>query len=73
MTLSYGFVKAKMTSAPRLISKTVPHGGGQEKQYHLHFSLAVDGGNWDVAVNVGTDSYSHKMQELNSSRPCAMV
>jgi hypothetical protein len=25
-----------------------------ETQYHLHFSLLVDGDNWDVAVNVGT-------------------
>ena len=55
MTLSYGFVKAKMTSPPRLTFKTVPHRGKEEQQYHLHFSLDVDGENWDVAANVGTN------------------
>ncbi len=55
MTLAYGFVKAKMTSSPRLTSKTVPHRGREEQQYHLHFRLDVDGVDWDVAANVGTD------------------
>ncbi|MBV9538771.1 MAG: DUF2278 family protein [Acidisphaera sp.] len=51
MTLSYGFVKAKVSSQP------VMRGSRRrsETQYHLHFSLLVDGGNWDVAVNVGTN------------------
>jgi uncharacterized protein YukJ len=60
MTLSYGFVKAKMTSPPRLTSKAVPHGEGEEQQYHLHFSLGVNGGDWDIAANVGTD-YAHDL------------
>jgi hypothetical protein len=55
MTLSYGFVKAKMTAPPRLTSKAVPHGEGEEQQYHLHFSLDVNEGDWDIAANVGTD------------------
>lgn len=55
MTLAYGLVKAKMTSPPRLTSKPVPHGGREEQQYHLHFSLGIDDSDWDVAANVGTD------------------
>jgi len=57
MPLPYGFVKAKMTSLPRLTSKPV-HNGGQESelQFHLHFSLNVNGESWDTAVNVGTDN-----------------
>jgi uncharacterized protein YukJ len=51
VTLSYGFVKAKITSEPRL----KPSRRRQEVQYHLHFSMLVDGANWDVAVNVGTN------------------
>lgn len=51
MTLPYGFVKAKMASEPHLKPSRHHH----EIQYHLHFSLLVDGGNWDVAVNVGTN------------------
>ena len=50
MALSYGFVKAKITSEP------VMKGSRRrtEIQYHQHFSLLVDGAEWDVAVNVGT-------------------
>ena len=51
MTLPCGFVKAKMTSDPYLKSQRHRH----EIQYHLHFSLSVDGAPWDVAVNVGTN------------------
>ncbi len=51
MTLAYGYVKAKMVSAPRLKPSRHSH----ETQYHLHFSVLVDGQNWDVAVNVGTN------------------
>lgn len=51
MTLRYGYAKAKMTSAPSLKALQLQH----EIQYHLHFSAEVDGGNWDFAVNVGTN------------------
>jgi uncharacterized protein YukJ len=56
MTLEYGFVKAKLTSLPRLQSKTVQHDSFEEMQYHLHFSVDVDGDSWDIAANVGTDN-----------------
>jgi uncharacterized protein YukJ len=51
MALPYGFVKAKMTSDPAMKGSRQT----SEIQYHLHFSLRVDGADWDVAVNVGTD------------------
>jgi uncharacterized protein YukJ len=51
MTLAYGFVKAKLVSTPILKGSR----RRQEIQYHLHFNLLVDGENWDVAVNVGTN------------------
>ncbi len=51
MALSYGFVKAKMTSEPAL--KSIRR--RSEVQYHQHFSLLVGGARWDVAVNVGTN------------------
>ena len=50
MTLPYGFVKAKLTSDP--VMKGSRH--KNEIQYHLRFSMLVDGAPWDVAVNVGT-------------------
>ncbi|MGO9174353.1 MAG: DUF2278 family protein [Rhodomicrobium sp.] len=56
MTLAYGFVKAKMTSLPRLQSKPVPHDKLEEIQYHLHFALDVGGADWDIAANVGTNN-----------------
>jgi uncharacterized protein YukJ len=56
MTLQYGFVKANMTSPPRLQSKTVQHDSFEEMQYHLHFGMDVDGESWDIAANVGTDN-----------------
>jgi len=51
MTLPYGFVKAKIVSAPVMKGSR----RRSEIQYHLHFSLLVKGTNWDVAVNVGTN------------------
>ena len=51
MPLPYGFVKARIASQPSLR----PSRRRREIQYHLHFSLLVDGANWDVAVNVGTN------------------
>lgn len=51
MTLAYGYVKARIVSEPIMKSSRRPH----EIQYHLHFSMLVDGDNWDVAVNVGTN------------------
>jgi uncharacterized protein YukJ len=51
VTLAYGFVKAKIVSEPMLKPSRHSH----EIQYHLHFNLLVDGTNWDVAVNVGTN------------------
>jgi uncharacterized protein YukJ len=51
VTLRYGFVKAKLASRPVL--KGSRH--RNEIQYHLHFSMTVEGAPWDVAVNVGTN------------------
>jgi uncharacterized protein YukJ len=51
MTLAYGYAKAKLVSVPVMKATRRPH----ETQYHLHFGLRVDGANWDVAVNVGTN------------------
>jgi uncharacterized protein YukJ len=51
MTLPYGYVKAKIISDPVL----QPSRHSNEIQYHLHFTLLVDGANWDVAINVGTN------------------
>jgi len=50
MTLPYGYTKAKITSDPYLKGTR----RRTEVQYHLHFSMQIDGGNWDVALNVGT-------------------
>jgi uncharacterized protein YukJ len=51
MTLRYGFVKAKLASDPFMKALRRAH----ETQYHLHFSVLVDGASWDVAINVGTN------------------
>ncbi len=51
MTLTYGFVKTKIISAPKL----KPSHRSHETQFHLHCNLDVDGETWDVAVNVGTN------------------
>ncbi|MEM5313492.1 DUF2278 family protein [Paraburkholderia sp. JHI869] len=50
MALPYGYVKAKIVTAPQLKSTRRPH----EVQYHLHFGVTVNGAQWDIAVNVGT-------------------
>jgi uncharacterized protein YukJ len=50
MTLAYGYAKARIVSEPVLKPSRHSH----EIQYHLHFSLLVDGDTWDVAINVGT-------------------
>lgn len=54
MTLGYGFVKAKVTSAPTLKGSRGHNKHSHEVQYHLHCDLDVDGETWDVAINVGT-------------------
>ena len=58
MALAYGYVKAKVVSAPTLKATRRPH----ETQYHLHFSLMVDGDRWDVAVNVGTNDADDQLK-----------
>lgn len=51
MTLAYGFVKARITSEPRLASSRQRH----EIQYHLHIGMRIDEADWDFAINVGTN------------------
>ncbi|SRR5258708_242428 len=51
MALTYGFVKCKIVSNPKL--KSSRH--KKELQYHLHATLDVAGTNWDTAINVGTN------------------
>jgi uncharacterized protein YukJ len=56
MSKTYGYVKAQVTSEPRIQSSRQK----REIQYHLHVSLAVPNASgstdaWDVAVNVGTN------------------
>jgi uncharacterized protein YukJ len=51
MTLAYGFVKSKVKAIVGL--KSVRH--RQEIQYHIHLTLTLPDGNWDVAINVGTN------------------
>jgi uncharacterized protein YukJ len=51
MSLSYGFVKSRIVSGPKMKAAQRKN----ETQYHEHFSVRVDGDKWDVAVNVGTD------------------
>jgi hypothetical protein len=56
MALTYGYVRCKVISTPRLQSKRHK----QEIQYHLHATLRVgdEGGgtvDWDTAINVGTN------------------
>ncbi|WP_420383424.1 DUF2278 family protein [Novosphingobium sp.] len=54
MTLAYGYVKAKITSAPTLKPSRGHDKHKHEIQYHLHFSLDVGGEAWEIAMNVGT-------------------
>jgi uncharacterized protein YukJ len=58
MTLAYGYVKAKVISPPTLKATHRPH----ETQYHLHFGMRVDGDQWDVAVNVGTNDADDQLK-----------
>jgi hypothetical protein len=58
MTLAYGYVKAKIVSGPTLKSSRHSH----ETQYHLHFGMTVDGDEWDVAVNVGTNDADDQLK-----------
>ncbi len=51
MTLAYGFVKSKVKAIVGL--KSARH--RQEIQYHIHLTLTLPDGNWDVAINVGTN------------------
>ncbi len=51
MSLKYGFVKATI----RRIAGLKSAGHGNEIQYHVHVTLAMAGGDWDVAINVGTN------------------
>ncbi len=51
MSLRYGFVKSKVKSVVGL--KAAGH--RSEIQYHVHLTLALPDGDWDVAVNVGTN------------------
>ncbi len=54
MPRSYGYVKAKVRSSPRLQGSRGHDRHAREVQYHLHCELDVDGEAWDVAINVGT-------------------
>lgn len=56
MALTYGFLKCKVVSDPKL----VPTKKQSETQYHLRSTLQVTGANgaatqWDSAINVGTN------------------
>jgi uncharacterized protein YukJ len=52
VSLRYGYVKSRLISDPFLKGTRRPR--SQEIQYHLRFTLDVNGEAWDVAVNVGT-------------------
>ncbi|MDE1179756.1 DUF2278 family protein [Paraburkholderia sp.] len=58
MSLAYGFVKSKVKRVAGLKSA----GHGHEIQYHVHVTLAVPGGDWDVAINVGTNDSDDLLQ-----------
>jgi uncharacterized protein YukJ len=51
VSLTYGFVKAKIKSVAGLKASR----SRSETQYHIHLTLSVQGGDWDVAINVGTN------------------
>ena len=51
MSLQYGFVKSKVKSVVGL--KSNRH--RSEIQYHIHLTLGLPDGDWDVAINVGTN------------------
>ncbi|WP_144147432.1 DUF2278 family protein [Paraburkholderia sp. BCC1884] len=58
MSLAYGFVKAKIKTVVGLKAS----GHGKETQYHIHLTLAVPSGDWDVAINVGTNDADDLLQ-----------
>ena len=58
MPLSYGFVKSRIISGPKMKASRRKN----ETQYHQHFGLRVDGAKWDVAVNVGTNDDDDLLQ-----------
>lgn len=51
MSLDYGFVKAKIKAVAGLKAAA----RANETQYHVHLTLALPDGDWDVAINVGTN------------------
>jgi uncharacterized protein YukJ len=51
MALSYGFIKCKLKSDPVMKSSRRK----RETQYHVHTKLQSDAGDWDSAINVGTN------------------
>src|ERR1700759_2628111 len=51
MSLQYGFVKSKV----RAVAGLKGSGHRREVQYHVHLALALPDGDWDVAINVGTN------------------
>lgn len=51
MPLAYGFLKSTISSEIWLKGTQ----GRSETQYHSHFSMPINGQNFDVAVNVGTN------------------
>ena len=51
MSLQYGFVKSKVKAVAGLKGS----GHRSEVQYHIHITLALPEGDWDVAINVGTN------------------
>lgn len=58
MSLAYGFVKAKIKTVVGLKAS----GHGQETQYHIHVTLSLPSGDWDVAINVGTNDADDLLQ-----------
>jgi uncharacterized protein YukJ len=63
MALTYGFLKCKIVTNPKL--KSSRH--GREIQYHLHSTLEItapDGSTeqWDSAINVGTNDSDDLLQ-----------
>lgn len=51
MTLTYGCLKSKISSAPRLQATRRK----SEIQYHLHAQFNAGAENWEAAINVGTN------------------
>lgn len=67
MALTYGFVKRKIASAPKLQSSR-----HNEIQHHLHATVAVPGAEasieqWDTAINVGTNRSDNLLQHKLSA------